>query len=105
MSYGDHSQAERQRRANMLGMGLTVMVAMFLITVLIFLTGGYFLYCVLISIGVVLLGMFHYALWGRALSEEVAPEREEERLRQQAASEEWSLPSSTNGHGIRKPTS
>jgi hypothetical protein len=104
MSYGDHSQADREHRANVLGMGLTAMVVMFLVVVLIFLTGGYFLYCVLILAGIVLLSTFHYALWGRAMSEEVAPQREEERLRQKATSEEWSLPSGNDGRGIRKPS-
>jgi hypothetical protein len=103
MSYGE--QTDREHRASMLGMGLTALVAMFLILVLIFLTGGFFLYTVLILAAIVLLSLFHWALWGRALSQEVAPEREEERLRERAASasDEWTLPSGVDAHGIRRP--
>jgi hypothetical protein len=43
---------------------------------------------------VVSVGLLHYLLWGWTLSREVEPEREEERLRQQAAAEEWPLPES-----------
>jgi hypothetical protein len=101
MSYGE--QSDRQARANVLGMALTAMLTMFLVVVLIFLTNGFFLYCVLILAAIALVSMFHWALWGRAMTREVAPQREAERLRQRAATEEWSLPSTSNGHGIRRP--
>ena len=43
-----------------------------------------------------MLGLFHYLLWGRAFSQEMAGEREEEQLRQRAAEvendAEWQRP-------------
>jgi hypothetical protein len=53
-------------------------------------TGGYFLYFLLLVGGVVLLGWVHYLLWGKLLSEQTAGEREEEQVRQQA--DDWQRP-------------
>jgi hypothetical protein len=43
-----------------------------------------------------MLGLFHYVLWGRAFSDAVAGEREEEQLRQRAAAveadDDWHAP-------------
>ena len=60
-----------------LGMGLFFLV-------LILITGGFFFYVGLSVGGLVLLGLFHYALWGKSLSEKVAGEREEMDLLERA---------------------
>jgi hypothetical protein len=50
-------------------------------------TFGFFAYVMLAVLGLTWLGMFHYALWGHALSQEVAGEREEEELRRRMEAE------------------
>jgi hypothetical protein len=88
-------------RGSALGMMLTVLAVGFFILVLIFISGGFFLYVVQIAAGIFLFALFHYVLWGRAMSQSVAGEREEERLRQRAAEpEDWPV---EHPHGIRRP--
>jgi hypothetical protein len=43
---------------------------------LILITGGFFFYVGLSIGGLVMLGLFHYALWGKALSDQVSGERD-----------------------------
>ncbi len=59
---------------------------------LIAITGGFFLYVLLAVVAMALLGSVHYLLWGRALSQGVAGEREEMELREQAEEDSWPLP-------------
>ncbi len=88
-------------RASALGMMLTVMAVGFFVLVLILISGGFFLYMVQITAGIFLLALFHYVVWGRAMSQSVAGEREEERLRQRAAEPEgWPT---EHPYGIRRP--
>lgn len=88
--------SEQQHRHVLLSVFLTILALMFSLVFLIFISGGFFLYVVLFCGGIVMVGLFHYVLWGRAFSEEVAGEREEERLRQRAAEvegeEKWQGP-------------
>jgi len=51
---------------------------------LILITGGFFFYVFAVLGGMVMLGFFHYLVWGWLLESEVAGEREEEQLRQRA---------------------
>jgi hypothetical protein len=64
--------------------------------VLILISGGFFLWVVLFGGGILMLGLFHYVLWGRAFSQATAGEREEEQLRQRAAAieedDDWHKP-------------
>jgi fatty acid desaturase len=91
-------------RGPFLGMMLTVLAVGFFVLVLIFITGGFFLYVVQITAGIFLVALFHYVVWGRAMSQAVAGEREEEQLRQRAAAEadgeDWPA---EHPHGIRRP--
>jgi polyferredoxin len=90
-----------RNRGSALGMMLTVLAVGFFILVLIFISGGFFLYVVQIAAGIFLFTLFHYVLWGRAMSQSVAGEREEEQLRQRAAEpEDWPV---DHPHGIRRP--
>jgi predicted tellurium resistance membrane protein TerC len=88
--------SQQQHRHAFLGVFLTLLALGLALLVLIFLSGGLFLYVVLFGGAIVMLGMFHYVLWGRAFTDEVAGEREEEQLRQRAAEmadeEEWQRP-------------
>jgi hypothetical protein len=88
-------------RGTYLGMMLTVLALGFFVLVLIFISGGFFLYVVEITAGIFLVSLVHWAVWGRALSQSVAGEREEEQLRQRAAEpEDWQ---DEHVHGIRRP--
>lgn len=86
----------QQHRHAFLSLFLTLLALAFAVLVLIFISGGFFLWVVLFGGGIVTLGMFHYMLWGHAFSDEVAGEREEEQLRQRAAEieteEQWQAP-------------
>ncbi len=77
--------SEQQHRHAFLSLFLTILALGFSLLVLILISGGFFLYVVLFGGGILMLGLFHYVLWGRAFSDSVAGEREEEQLRQRAA--------------------
>jgi hypothetical protein len=96
----DPSDLRPQRREAFLYVFLAGLVIFFSLLVLILISGGIFLYVLLIALAVAAVGLFHYVVWGRALSEEVAGEREEEQLRQRAeAADEWPVSPS---HGVRR---
>lgn len=91
----NYSSGQQHRHA-FLSLFLTLLALGFAVLVLIFISGGFFLWVVLFGGGILMLGMFHYLLWGRAFSDAVAGEREEEQLRQRAAEveaeEQWQQP-------------
>jgi hypothetical protein len=84
-----------QRRSTFMPMMLGVLAALFILVVLIFLTGGLFFYVCASVGGLVLLGLIHYVTWGKAMSEEVAGEREEiellERAREEDRGQKWTF--------------
>lgn len=65
-------------RESMLTLMLLTLGAAGFLVVLVGIMGVFILHAVLILGVLCLFGCFHYFLWGRALSEQVAPEREEE---------------------------
>ncbi len=97
-----HDLRPPRNRGSHLGMMLTVLALGFFVLVLIFISGGFFLYVVQITAGIFVVSLFHWAVWGRALSQAVAGEREEEQLRRRAAEEEEDWPMD-HPHGIRRP--
>jgi hypothetical protein len=86
----------QQHRHAFLSVMLTVLALGFFLLVLILISGGFFLWVVLFGGGILMLGLFHYVLWGRAFSQATAGEREEEQLRQRAAAieedDDWHKP-------------
>lgn len=88
--------SEQQHRHAFLSIFLTVLALGAGLLILILISGGFFLWVVLFGGGIVMLGMLHYLLWGRAFLIETAGEREEEQLRQRAADieadQEWQQP-------------
>jgi hypothetical protein len=82
----------RQARQTFLTIFLTGLLGVFCLLVLILISGGFFFYVLLVGLGMTAAGLLHYLAWGRAFSEEVAGEREEEQLRERAQAEEWPLP-------------
>ena len=71
---------------------LTVFLALLLgaafLFFLYFVTLGFIGYLLAAVLAMVLVGYLHYALWGFALSEETAAEREEELIKQRMEAEE-----------------
>lgn len=80
------------RRQTFLTVFLALLLGTFALLVLILVSGGFFLYVLYLALAIAGIAFIHYALWGRALSREVAGEREEEQLRQRAAADDWPLP-------------
>ena len=76
-----------RRRQTFVSLVLALLGLVFFSALLIFLTAGFLTYGAGIVLGMVALGGFHWLLWGRALSREVAGEREEEQLRRRALDE------------------
>jgi hypothetical protein len=80
------------RRQTFLTVFLALLLGTFALVVLVLVSGGFFLYVIYLALAIAGIAMIHYVLWGRALSREVAGEREEEQLRQRAEAEDWPLP-------------
>jgi hypothetical protein len=68
-------------RETVLTLMLTATLAGGVFFFLILLSGGLLVYLAAAVFGIALIGLLHYALWGHALSQEVAGEREEEEAR------------------------
>jgi hypothetical protein len=66
---------EPARRETMLTVVLTGLLAAGFLLFLIMVSGGFFFYVVLAVAAITGLGFFHYVLWGRALTLEVAEEQ------------------------------
>jgi hypothetical protein len=87
MSYDEESY--QQRRLSCLPVMLSVMFGSFFMLLLVLITGGWFLYMLGVLAGVTLFAMFHWVVWGRALTQSLSREIEEERRRQQEDADNW----------------
>ena len=87
----------QQHRHAFLSVMFTVFALAFFVIVLILISGGFFLWVILLGGSILGVGFLHYVLWGRAFSASVAGEREEEQLRERAAAidedeDDWQPP-------------
>ena len=73
--------APRTGRETFLSLLLTFLFGAGFLAVLNFITFGVIFHVLAAVLAIALVGLLHYLLWGQALSEEVAGEREEEELR------------------------
>ena len=71
----------RRHRETLLTLMLTALLAGGILFFLVLISGGFFVFVVAVVFAMALVGLLHYALWGHALSQEVAGEREEEEAR------------------------
>jgi hypothetical protein len=55
-------------------------------------SGGWFIYFLMVVLALIAFGCLHYLLWGRMMMEETAGEREEAELQAHAELNEWDLP-------------
>jgi hypothetical protein len=58
-------------------------IAGFFLFVMVLLTGGWFLYVLLVAAIVAAFIMFHWMMWGKYLTEQTAGEKEELAMREQ----------------------
>jgi hypothetical protein len=70
-----------EQRGTYLGIFLTGLLAAAALVALFAACGGLTVGMAAVVAGVILLGLVHYLVWGRSLSNEVAGEREEEATR------------------------
>lgn len=73
--------APRKKRETFLMLILTIGFASSVLFFLVLVSGGFFVYVLASVFAIALVGLLHYALWGHALTQEVAGEREEEESR------------------------
>jgi len=69
-----------QERSRFLPMLMATLAAGVFCLFMILITGGFFFYVVAAVLGLILLGMFHYAVWGRAMDQEAAAERQRQEM-------------------------
>ena len=77
----------RRSRETFLVVLLTAFLTGAVVLFLIFATGGFFLWVILIALALAAFSMLHYFLWGRAFHERTEAERQ--LLRQQEAEDRW----------------
>lgn len=86
MSYDP--EPPRRRRETLITLMLTAVISGGILFFLILVSGGFFLFVVACVFAIALVGLFHYLLWGHALTREVAGEREAEESRARWEAEE-----------------
>ena len=74
-------------RALFLPVMLGSIVGIFCLLALVVLTGGFFLYFLLVIGAIVYVGLMHYLLWGRALETQTEGDREEVKVIDRAREE------------------
>jgi hypothetical protein len=81
----------RRQHETFLTIFLTGLATLGFLTFMIVISGGYFIFLVVIALSIGVFAFLHYLLWGHALSEEVAGEREEEEVPEEAEADDWFL--------------
>lgn len=80
---------------------LTLISAGGILLFLVLVSGGFFAYVLLAVFGIGAVGFLHYAVWGQALTEEVAGERAAAEARDRLEADSI-LPPKEHRHGIRR---
>jgi fatty acid desaturase len=81
-----------RRRATMLAVVLTILALGGFVFFFTLISGGWFIYFVLIVLAMVAFGGLHYLLWGRLMMRETVGEREDAAQQAKAELKEWDLP-------------
>ena len=103
----DHEPAPPSRfRENAVILTLVLVLGGVIIFFLDLISFGIFTYAIAVGGAVVLLGFVHYVVWGRAMSEEVAAERDAMLLKEEREAEERDHPEGiqnlTRTRGIKR---
>jgi hypothetical protein len=88
---------ERKSRETVVSLMLSTVALGFFLLVLIIITGGLVIYLLAVVAALAAFAGLHYFLWGRALHEATAGEREEEELREKADADGWPAPGPPRG--------
>ncbi len=83
--------AYRRKRQTFLAVFLGAVFVIGLLFVFTILTGGFLIYIIAVVAVAAVIGGLHYLLWGKAMMEGTAGEREELVEREGAEEEEWGL--------------
>ena len=73
--------ANKKGRETLLTFSLVAILGAAFVFFLNFVTLGIFSYVIAAIVGIAAVGFIHYAIWGYALSQQVAGEREEQRIK------------------------
>jgi hypothetical protein len=84
--------ADRQKRGACLSLMMAAGGVAFFALLLIVATGGWAVYVIGVAGAIFLFGAMHYLLWGRAMLQQTAGDREEEELRQRIEEDEEEPP-------------
>jgi hypothetical protein len=86
------SGSQESSRATIIVVALAVLFGIPCTGLLIALTEGYALVAIAVVALIGAVAGVHYLLWGRAMTQRTAGEREEEELRETLEANEWDLP-------------
>src|SRR5437016_5039109 len=75
------TSSEKKGRETLLTLSLVAILGGAFIFFLNLVSLGIFSYVIAAIVGIAAIGFLHYAIWGYALSQQVAGEREEERIK------------------------
>jgi Flp pilus assembly protein TadB len=84
--------ADRRQRGTCLSIMMAAAVAGFFALLLVVATGGWAVYVIGVAGAIFLFGAMHYLLWGRAMLQQTASDREEEEMRQRIEEQEEEPP-------------
>jgi len=73
---------EQRQRGNFLTLALTALFGGGFLLFLIFASGGFFFHVLVVVAIMAAVGFLHYVLWGQALTQQVAAEKEADELRE-----------------------
>src|SRR5262245_5925068 len=79
-------------RGTMLAVMLTVLAVGGFVFFFTLISGGWFVYFILLVLAMIGFAGLHYLLWGRLMMQETAGEREEAELKAQAEIKDWDRP-------------
>jgi hypothetical protein len=85
-----HGQEPDTVRQTIVTLFMSTIGVVLVLVPLVVLSGGYFMYLLVLCAGIVLFGAFHYVVWGRLLTQQTAGEREEETLLRRAQADDGS---------------
>jgi hypothetical protein len=98
----DRETQWRQQRGTLIGVIASVSFVAAIMAFSFLACGGYALGAIVVILGFMTLGMLHYVLWGRSMSDEVAEERRAEEMRRRLQAEAWPEEDDDEPHQYRR---
>jgi hypothetical protein len=85
----EHDPPPADPRSSLLTVLLTLLAGSLFLVVLFITCGGFIVYIGAVVGGIAVIGVIHYLLWGHSLTEAVADEREQEKVSDPLADDDW----------------